>query len=241
MKKWFLGAGSLVLLVTVASIVVYWQLCSRWLRADREGVLKEAFVCPVLAEEALARWGELGYSRGCLLNGSLDGPWVAWDGGKRVLRGQYTAGVPSGTWEVWHRNGSLFRRFSCAHGKDDGLSTEWYEDGRPRARGEFVAGWKAGTWTFWDKSGARTEVLFAQGIPSAELADVQRRPCPVGTHLVGPEEFGSQDGMSLPIYRCALQGGAPHGWGLVWDVRGHRVLELTYENGQVVSRRPITN
>jgi hypothetical protein len=240
-KKWFLAAGLLVLVVAVTATVLYSRLYSRQLRSNREGILSEEFTCPSPAEEVLAHWGEEGYSRGCVLNGVLDGPWVAWAGGVRILHGQYTAGTPSGTWDVWHRDGNLFRRFDRAHGKDNGPSTEWSEDGRLRARGVFVAGWKTGSWSFWDRSGARTDVVFAQGIPSADLSEVQRRPCPVGTHLVGPEGFGSQDGMDLASFHCALPGDVPHGWGLVWDIRGHRVLELAYENGEIVSRRSITN
>jgi antitoxin component YwqK of YwqJK toxin-antitoxin module len=149
--------------------------------------------------------------------------------------------MSSGTWEVWHANGNLYRRFTCAQGKDSGPSTEWYDNAQPRASGEFTAGWKTGIWTFWDTVGHRTEVVFAQGIPLSELSEVQGRPCPPETHLVGPEEFGSEGGQSLPVYRCVLADGMPHGWGVVWDIRGHRSLELVYRNGEVVSRRSITN
>lgn len=94
---------------------------SRSLRASsvesRELLAGQELDCPPDTERTGQPWGKSGWSLRCEdSEGNPDGPWVAAEWGRLVLRGEYSNGVRSGTWFWYGEDGSISQKNSYDEG-----------------------------------------------------------------------------------------------------------------------------
>ena len=64
-------------------------------------------------------------------------------------------GKQDGLWTEWHENGEKYEEGTYKDGKEDGLWTWWYENGQKRREGKRQGYNKYGKWTAWHDNGKK--------------------------------------------------------------------------------------
>ena len=84
--------------------------------------------------------------------------------GNKISETKYVKGVPHGKHIEWNNDGKKTVDGKYKHGKKDGLSTFWYENGQ-KEEGNYTDGKKNGTWMHWDLNGSKIlDEKFENGI-----------------------------------------------------------------------------
>ena len=140
-------------------------------------------------------WYENGKKKevGNITNDRKDGLWTYWyANGKKKFEGVFIDNEKNGIWTAWGKydekeyKGRIERKndedgtfisFRDDHslnpklhstyknGKEDGLWTYWYDNGRKRAEGGFIDGEENGLWTYWNFDGRiKKKGTFKKGI-----------------------------------------------------------------------------
>lgn len=111
---------ALVLLVIVTYVVTSlgYRSVRAELRKTRAALDRSEFSCPENAEPRVERWGEIGWSRYCVLNGQEHGPWQAWEKEKVAIVGAFAEGERHGTWKWFNVDGTVHRETTYKHGEE---------------------------------------------------------------------------------------------------------------------------
>ena len=93
------------------------MLLHRNLEATHVAILQAPHSCEDGAVEKLERWGAAGYSRSCVENGMAQGHWMAWEGKRKVIDGNYVNGKEQGVWTFLSSDGKTERIIEYDQGK----------------------------------------------------------------------------------------------------------------------------
>lgn len=114
--------GLIALLATVVGAVILvmvgWLTWAtpRFTRSSqvttRELVETMPLNCPSNTVRASRPWGKAGWMAYCGKGGILHGPWIAAEGGRLVLRGNFEEGRPAGVLELYDEEGEVEKRVS---------------------------------------------------------------------------------------------------------------------------------
>jgi antitoxin component YwqK of YwqJK toxin-antitoxin module len=85
-------------------------------------------------------------------DGTLHGPWTAFDSGYIVGTGTYENGRRTGVWTTYGV-GYIEETGTYEDDRRTGAWTFWHGRDRKSAEGGYENGVKAGDWTYWDESG----------------------------------------------------------------------------------------
>jgi hypothetical protein len=76
------------------------------------------FSCIDGSTPKIERWGFLGYSRYCEIRNLKDGPWEAWEGQYRNIKGSFSQGFQHGEWIWFNKDGSQSQQAQYSLGKE---------------------------------------------------------------------------------------------------------------------------
>ena len=113
MSKLVLVLAVVLVLTLVAAVAWLTFAIPRYMvtgqAASREILAQKNLECPGEAVEASRPWGKAGWMVFCEHDGTLHGPWVAAEGGRLALRGEYSEGQRSGLWEWYDEEGNVVK------------------------------------------------------------------------------------------------------------------------------------
>ena len=140
----------------------------------------ETFVHGVrYGQHTIWRFGQLVVDENFNDRGKLDGPYVQWRDGHKVMRvkGQYASGKRDGAWDWYDRDNNKEREGTYVDGKKDGAWTEWYEN-KISFTGTFTRGKPDGTFTYFNREGSELghfDIKDGTGIDAHVVAESKGR------------------------------------------------------------------
>lgn len=175
-------------------------------------------------------------ARGNYVDDFKSGSWEFFhQNGKLEQKGNYDAkGKPTGEWRWFDENETLLRIENFRNGLNDGLLTEYDENGKIITKGDFIDGKEEGDWIF-EIGGIRTEgqyvdglqtglwkIFYNDGTLSFEGRFVDDNPN--GTHFTYyPNEKIREKGDYLM--------GLKNGDWIKYDETGNVLITINYQNG----------
>ena len=87
------------------------------------------------------------------------------DGDRYVRRkGKIKNGKEDGLWTQWYENGQKSIEVTYKNGKENGLWIGWYKNGQKNNEGNFKDGKRDSLWTYWNESGQKEwELTYKDG------------------------------------------------------------------------------
>ena len=174
-----------------------------------------------------------------------DGPYNEfYFNGKKLMEGQYVAGLKQGEWKYWGTNGKLIKTETYRNGKLDGAWTLLHEDGSKERDESWKAGKRDGKWILYDSAGKNKPV------EQNEFKDGARdgtwiRWNPDGTKA-SEEHYANAkiDGEQTRWYpngktqeTQTFKNGVPNGKRIRWKENGEKLSETVFKNGQPIETK----
>ena len=87
-----------------------------------------------------------------------------YDSGQDYIIGNYQKGKESGVWTFLYKNGKKSQEGSFSEGNKSGGWNSWYENGIQKSKGKYINGDREGLWKYWYTEGAKEkEINFING------------------------------------------------------------------------------
>lgn len=180
--------------------------------------------------------GEL-RAEGEYINGLREGPWTFYfRSGKIEQKGVYREDLPTGHWQWYFADGSIHRDETYRRGKEDGLATEYSDEGQVINVGEYVDGLKTGPW----------KLTINDHSEAGEYLDGEKHGLWVWHYDSGGKAFEGEYQAGIPVGRHrywhangvlkmkgSYQGGELHGVWQYFDELGMPLVETEYDQGIV--------
>ncbi len=113
---------------------------------------------PTTYDKVEAQWSTKGLLAQLILQTKgKSGEHYEWRPNKTLrVSGHYKGMVEDGVWTEWHDDGNLHRKQTWKDGELSGVSSLYYDDGSTQksAEGNYIAGVREGLWKEWHRNGA---------------------------------------------------------------------------------------
>ena len=156
--------------------------------------------------------------------------------------GSYFKDERHGEWKTFREDESISEIRNYTLGKQDGLNTWWYENGKKKGEGKYKNGKQDGEWTYWSPDGKESsESIYKDGKQDGLLTTwYENGQKQLERHF----KDGKQDGLQTQWYENGqkkLEGnfkdGKRDGEWTYWYENGQKEYEGTFKDGELISSK----